>query len=83
MLQYRHERKFLCPERNLLLTENRIRHICRPDTHVCATGDYVVRSLYFDSYDDRCLQENEAGTDERKKYRIRLYNGDADTIRLE
>lgn len=81
--QYRHELKFLCGEGELRLLEERIRHICSPDSHVGEDGRYTVRSLYFDTYDDRCFYENEAGVDQRKKYRIRIYDGGTDTIQLE
>ena len=46
-------------------------------------GHYTIRSLYFDDYDDRCLLENENGTDPREKFRIRIYNGSAERISLE
>lgn len=82
-LHYRHELKFICTDRRLFLLENRIRHLCRPDTHAGPGGIYVIRSLYFDTYDNKCLLESEAGTDNRKKYRIRIYNGSDEMIKLE
>lgn len=81
--QYRHELKFLCGEGELRLLEERIRHICPPDSHVGGDGRYTIRSLYFDTCDDRCFYENEAGVDRREKYRIRIYNGKTDVIHLE
>lgn len=81
--KYRHELKFLSSRGELLLLENRIRHICRPDGHVGKEGSYRIRSLYFDTYDDSCYYENEAGADDRRKYRIRIYNGNPDEIKLE
>ena len=80
---YRHELKFLCGERQLRFLEEKIRHICVSDSHVDSQGAYLVRSVYFDTYDDRCYHENEAGVDQRKKYRMRIYNGSADYIGLE
>lgn len=81
--QYRHELKFLCGEGELRLLEERIRHICALDSHVGRDGRYAIRSLYFDTCDDSCFYENEAGVDHRKKYRIRVYNGNTDLIHLE
>lgn len=81
--QYRHELKFLCGEGQLRLLEERIRHICPPDRHAGEDGRYTIRSLYFDTCDDRCFYENEAGVDHREKYRIRIYNGNTDVIHLE
>lgn len=80
---YRQELKFICTEAALFHMENKIRHICRPDKHADASGSYLVRSLYFDTFDDRCYSENLAGTDRRKKYRIRIYNDQTDEIHLE
>jgi len=82
-LTYRHELKFLCTERELTTIENRIRHICRPDPHAGAGGIYSIKSLYFDTYDDKCCYENQMGVDNRKKYRVRIYNGNASHIKLE
>ena len=44
---------------------------------------YIVRSVYFDDIYDSYLDENKAGTDYRKKYRLRFYNGEVNLIRLE
>lgn len=47
-------------------------------------GDcYEIRSLYFDDAWERCLGENEAGVDQREKYRIRIYDPASDVIHLE
>lgn len=81
--QYRHELKFLCSESTLQLIENRIRHICKQDSYARDTGTYIIRSLYFDTYHDNCLLENAVGVDDREKYRLRIYNGDTDVIKLE
>lgn len=48
------------------------------------TGEhYNIRSLYFDTLDDTGMEENESGVDMRRKFRIRLYDPAAETIRLE
>jgi len=44
---------------------------------------YLVSSLYFESYDDRNLDEKLDGILSRKKYRIRIYNKDYSVIKLE
>lgn len=82
-LSYRHEIKFLSHERELRLMQGKIRSVCRPDKNAGDSGTYTIRSLYFDTYDDRCYLENEMGVDERKKYRIRIYNGNTNLIKLE
>ena len=82
-VKFRHEMKYLVTDAQILMLENRLKHLIPKDPHVNKDGIYVIRSLYFDDYDDRCLQENESGTDPREKFRIRIYNGSADRIRLE
>ena len=82
-LRYRHEWKFICDENSLMLMENKIRHLCRLDPYVGPEGNYEIRSLYFDTYDDCCFQEGMDGTDNRKKYRIRIYDGCPEMIKLE
>lgn len=82
-LHYRHEMKFVCTENNLYIMEEKVRHICHPDIYAGTRGTYVVRSLYFDTYEDDCLQERLNGEGDGKKYRIRIYDGSAEMINLE
>ena len=82
-LKYRHELKYQVTDAQIRMLENRIRHLLPLDSHVARKGSYVIRSLYFDDYDDRCLKENENGTDPREKFRIRIYNGSTEKISLE
>ena len=81
--KYRHELKYQVTDAQIQMLKNRIHHLLPLDSHVAKTGSYVIRSLYFDDYYDRCLQENENGTDPREKFRIRIYNGSAAKISLE
>ena len=80
--KYRHELKYQVTDAQIQMLKNRINHLLPLDSHVAETGSYVIRSLYFDDYYDRCLQENENGTDPREKFRIRIYNGSAAKISL-
>lgn len=81
--KYRNELKYVCSEGELQMVLARIRPICRPDPHVGAQGVYSIRSIYFDSYDNRCYFENENGCDPREKFRIRIYNASDHRITLE
>ena len=47
------------------------------------TEPYLVRSLYFDSISNIDYFEKEAGVNDRKKIRIRIYNPDAKKAKLE
>lgn len=80
---YRNELKYQCSEQQLRMLEIRIKHVCRPDPHAGESGRYTVRSVYFDDHCDSCYYENEDGVDSRKKFRIRIYDGNADPIVLE
>lgn len=81
--KYRHELKYQVTDAQIQMLKNRIHHLLPLDSHVAQTGSYFIRSLYFDDYDNRCMKENENGTDPREKFRIRIYNGSAEKITLE
>ena len=67
---------------DLLLLAGRLRKVMSQDIH--QKGDcYEIRSLYFDDAWDRAMDENEAGVDQREKYRIRMYDPHSDVIHLE
>ena len=82
-MKYRHELKYQVTDAELQMLKMRIRHLLPLDSHVAKTGSYLIRSLYFDDYDNRCMKENENGTDPREKFRIRIYNGSGSKITLE
>ncbi|MBQ2802844.1 MAG: polyphosphate polymerase domain-containing protein [Lachnospiraceae bacterium] len=82
-LKYRNEMKFVCSEQELCLIEHRIKGICSPDAHAGSNGTYMVRSLYFDDYNDSCLYDNIDGILQREKFRIRIYNANPDYPVLE
>lgn len=81
-MKYRHEWKHELSEADLLVLRSRLRALMQPDPHA-VNGIYTVRSLYFDTLDDRVLREKINGISVREKFRIRLYNSDASVIRLE
>lgn len=82
-LKFRHELKYPVSAAEIALLQNRINHLLPRDPHAGPTGSYRIRSLYFDDYEDRCLRENEDGTDPREKFRIRIYNASSLRISLE
>ena len=53
--------------------------VMKPDCHA-VNGQYEIRSLYFDTPDDKALREKLDGVITREKYRIRLYNNDPSGI---
>ena len=80
---YRSELKFLCSVTELKKIEAAISMVCFLDSHGDSEGNYSIRSLYYDTTDDKCYYECKAGLDYRKKYRIRIYDESTDYIRLE
>ncbi len=81
-MEYRHELKFLVSALEIEKLRSRLDAIMVRDRHQVGEA-YTIRSLYFDDIYDSCLQEVLDGVDNRKKYRLRLYNGSADVIHLE
>jgi len=81
--KYRNELKYVCTEAQLRMIEQRIRPFCQKDPHAGPEGIYHIRSVYFDDIDNRCFYENEDGVNAREKFRIRIYNADAEYITLE
>lgn len=81
--RYRHEFKYLCSYGELMMLKVRLRGLVSLDTHVGESGVYNIRSLYFDDIYDTCYRENEAGTDPREKFRIRIYDHSSERISLE
>ncbi|MBQ4050151.1 MAG: polyphosphate polymerase domain-containing protein [Oscillospiraceae bacterium] len=81
-MQFRHEVKHEITNHDMLILRQRLRVIMKPDIHA-VNGQYAIRSLYFDSLDDKALREKLDGVNIREKYRIRLYNNDLSAIHLE
>ena len=81
-MQFRHEVKHEISNYDMLILRQRLRAIMKPDRHA-VNGQYEIRSLYFDNFDDKALREKLDGVMTREKYRIRLYNNDHSMIRLE
>lgn len=81
-MEYRHELKYTVSDADLELIRYRLMPLMRTDVHQEGRA-YTVRSLYFDDFRDSCMRENEDGVDNRKKYRLRIYNGSDTLIKLE
>lgn len=81
-MYYRVEDKYYIYEDQIAYLVNRLKEIMDYDEH-SSDGGYLIRSVYFDDANDSALLENEAGVDEREKFRIRTYERDDNFIRLE
>ena len=82
-IKYRTELKYICFETELKLIENRIRYLVSRDSHIKQSGAYTVRSVYFDDFYNSCYYQVQDGVDNRRKYRIRIYNCDRSYVMLE
>ena len=80
---FRHEYKFLISPNAAKLLKLRLPHIMGRDLHAGPTGQYTIRSLYFDDPNFTAFRDKVDGVDNRTKYRIRCYNGDTSRCRLE
>ena len=80
--RYRHEWKHELNTMDYLTIRRRLQAVAKRDPHA-VEGRYHVRSLYFDSPDDKALREKVDGVNRREKFRIRYYNLDPSVIHLE
>lgn len=78
----RTEKKFLISLYKAIVLSNKLGSLLFADSHNKNEG-YLVRSLYFDSVDDRDYYEKEDGLLMRKKIRLRVYSPDDELVKLE
>lgn len=80
---FRHELKHRLSYSDYLTLRTRLRAVMSTDSHADESGEYRIRSLYFDNYNDKALKQKIDGVNEREKFRIRYYNFNAGHISLE
>ncbi|MCR5670921.1 MAG: polyphosphate polymerase domain-containing protein [Butyrivibrio sp.] len=78
----RKELKYMIGTGEVYYISKRLERIMDPDAHNRDEG-YTVRSLYFDSYDDKDYMEKLDGLDNRRKIRMRIYDMNTNVIKLE
>jgi len=79
----RHELKYMINEGDYLIMKHRLSTLFTKDKHAKEKGEYHIRSLYFDTPDDKALREKIDGVNRREKFRLRMYNLNTSLIRLE
>lgn len=82
-MKLRHELKHYINYSDYLILKSRLKHVAKLDKNAKENGEYKIRSLYFDNYNDKALIEKIAGVNNRSKFRIRFYHDDSAFIRLE
>ena len=78
----RQEKKFLINIEDFLRLSHKLEQVLIQDEHN-GTHGYVIRSLYYDTIYDRDYFEKAAGTELRRKMRLRIYDPAADFAMLE
>lgn len=76
---FRHEYKFVIPYEEMLSLRQKLDELLTLDRG----NSYIVRSLYFDSYDDKDYYDKLNGEIKRKKIRLRIYDTTSDKVKLE
>ncbi|MCK9860160.1 MULTISPECIES: polyphosphate polymerase domain-containing protein [Paenibacillus] len=82
-IKFRNELKFFINHLQYFTIRQRLRNLMQPDEHAGSTGEYHIRSLYFDDFSNTALNDKLGGFRDRKKYRIRIYNGQDKVIHFE
>ncbi|WP_054956459.1 polyphosphate polymerase domain-containing protein [Paenibacillus dakarensis] len=82
-LKYRHELKFFVNAHQYQIISARLKNLLSFDQHADSSGEYHIRSLYFDDINNKALHEKLGGVRDRVKYRIRIYNISDDAIHFE
>ncbi|WP_337099395.1 polyphosphate polymerase domain-containing protein [Paenibacillus sp. YIM B09110] len=82
-LKYRNELKFFINQHQYFIIRQRLKNLMKQDDHVGPTGEYHIRSLYFDDVNNKALHEKLGGIRDRSKYRIRIYNVSDSVIHFE
>lgn len=78
----RREIKYIVPLVKALAIEKQLDRLLQRDGH-CTDSPYLVKSVYFDSVNQIDFAEKLAGVSDRKKVRLRIYDGDASLCKLE
>lgn len=78
----RKELKFYITHSEYIILSNLLRKMLKHDKHNKA-GGYFVRSLYFDTIDNKSFEEKMAGLEERSKYRLRIYDTNTKLVKFE
>jgi len=81
--QLRHELKYRIDRLQFDVLRKNLATVLKPDPNMGASGQYHIRSLYFDDFRNSAFWEKQAGTYRREKYRIRIYNRSDAFIKFE
>lgn len=80
---YRHEVKYYISRYDACQLAKALANHMKPDENANGNGEYWVRSLYFDTMDNSSFSEKINGCTDRKKIRLRTYDTNSETVKLE
>ena len=72
---YRNELKYVINPHQQKVISRRLSLLCEYDSHAPKDGAYTVSSLYLDDYQNSAFTDKLYGVLNKKKFRIRIYNG--------
>ncbi len=78
----RSEVKYFINKADMLAMNNALGNVMERDGHDKGNG-YFIRSLYFDTLENKAFEEKMMGVERRKKYRLRLYDLDSKAVKFE
>ena len=81
--ELRHELKYFMSEAAYYDLRTQFKRLLIPDQNMEDEQGYWIRSMYFDDYQNSCANDKEDGVRLRNKYRVRIYNGSDERIKLE
>ena len=70
---FRHEKKFYLNYMQYHLIQSKVKRVLPCDRYADQDGNYMIRSLYFDTPDNNLYRDKLDGVESRSKYRIRTY----------
>lgn len=65
------------------LLRSKLKHFMKIDPYAKKDGKYLIRSVYFDNFDNKVLTEKKEGLYQRDKFRVRLYDYNMNFLNLE
>lgn len=77
---FRHELKYIVSYEDMLNIREKLNKVLTIDRN---ESGYMVRSLYFDGINDNDYYDKLGGEIDRKKIRLRIYEPNADKVKLE
>jgi len=74
---YRQEKKYFMTVVNMQEMSDRLASVMIPDPHNNGAQGYCIRSLYFDTINEKDYNDKLDGLEIRRKIRLRIYTPDA------